>query len=221
MSLKKPFPELLVWRDAIARPGPACMAIDELLLRKLGELPVLRTYEWGGAWASVGYFGNVEAARTKFAAEVSIVKRWTGGGVVDHREDFTYSLVIPPSHPLSKAGRREVYRVVHEAVAAALQACGVEARLVAQDVPGESVQCFEKPVAWDVVSPDGSKLAGAGQRRTRDGFLHQGSVLAPGLTGKRTAFVEALVSGLAGTPTDWEPEGSLLAEARELAAGKY
>jgi lipoate-protein ligase A len=197
------------------------MAIDELLLRDLGNQPVLRVYDWDGAWVSVGYFGDLEAARAEFGPGVSLVRRWTGGGVVDHREDFTYSLVIPPVHPLSKAGRREVYRAVHEGVAAALQACGVKARLVAQDMPGESVHCFEKPVAWDVVAEDGRKLAGAGQRRTRDGFLHQGSVLAPGMTGKRAALTEALVSSLAGTPTDWEPGGSLLAQAKELAAEKY
>jgi lipoate-protein ligase A len=42
------------------------------------------------------------------------------------------------------------------------------------------VACFEKPVAWDLVDRQGRKLAGAGQRRTRRGLLHQGSVVVPG-----------------------------------------
>ena len=39
--------------------------------------------------------------------------------------------------------------------------------------------CFEKPVAWDLLGENGEKIAGAGQRRSRYGVLHQGSVQAP------------------------------------------
>ena len=36
--------------------------------------------------------------------------------------------------------------------------------------------CFENPVCHDLLADDGRKLAGAGQRRSRWGLLHQGSV---------------------------------------------
>ena len=78
----KPFPVLRVWCDPVARSGPECMAVDELLLQGLDEEPVLRFYDWDGAWVSVGYFGDLEAAREVFGESVSLVRRWTGGGVV-------------------------------------------------------------------------------------------------------------------------------------------
>ena len=69
--------------------------------------------------------------------------------------------------------------MIHEALTAALNEVGPRARLIAEDSAVESAACFEKPVAWDVVDGDGRKLAGAGQRRTRRGLLHQGSVVPP------------------------------------------
>jgi lipoate-protein ligase A len=42
----------------------------------------------------------------------------------------------------------------------------------------ESTACFQKPVRFDIVAAD-RKLSGAAQRRTREGLLHQGSILLP------------------------------------------
>jgi lipoate-protein ligase A len=36
--------------------------------------------------------------------------------------------------------------------------------------------CFQHPVGYDLMEFDGVKIAGAGQRRTKSGLLHQGSV---------------------------------------------
>jgi lipoate-protein ligase A len=44
----------------------------------------------------------------------------------------------------------------------------------------DHASCFLKPVPADVLDPKGNKLAGAAQRRTKQGCLHQGSVLLPG-----------------------------------------
>ena len=49
--------------------------------------------------------------------------------------------------------------------------------LVGQDSDVDSSSCFEKPVEWDLIDESGEKVAGAGQRRTRKGLLHQGSIL--------------------------------------------
>jgi lipoate-protein ligase A len=215
----KPFPFLRVWCDPVARSGPQCMAVDELLLQGLEEEPVLRFYDWEGAWVSVGYFGDLEAAQECFGESVSLVRRWTGGGVVDHRDDITYSLMIPRDHAVAKKRGAESYALIHGVVAEALRACGVEARLIAVDGEGDSAQCFEKPVAWDVVDAAGNKLAGAGQRRTRWGLLHQGSVQLAGE--KRAAFRAALAEGLAEEGASWSPEPSLISQAEKLAGEKY
>jgi len=104
------------------------------------------------------------------------VRRWTGGGTVDHREDLTYTLVIPISHPLARARGAESYRLIHEALAGALEQAGVSARLSTGAEETGAAACFENPVCHDLITSGSTKLAGAGQRRTKNGLLHQGSV---------------------------------------------
>lgn len=212
-----PFDDLLVWCDPVARSGPECMAVDELLFRRMGERPLLRIYEWKGEWVSVGYFGEVEAARKIFGPEVSVVRRWTGGGIVDHRQDFTYSLMIPRDHPVAQQRGAGPYRQIHRAIVSALNELGHQTALVASDSEVDSASCFERPVAWDVVDQEGRKRAGAGQRRLRSGMLHQGSVQVEG----REAFSQHLVRWMAKEPEPWTPPEEYLREALVLANEKY
>lgn len=198
------FEQLIVWRDDFPRSGPENMAVDEWLLDSLEDIPVLRLYDWAGDWVSLGYFQSLAAARKTFGNEADYVRRWTGGGVVDHRYDLTYTLAIPRSHEL--AGRRgnESYCAIHREIAKCLGSGGIRCDLTVEDSTAESVACFEKPVAWDLLGEDGTKLAGAGQRRSRKGVLHQGSVLAEAgsldglaeqITGKCLQFEKASSSG--------------------------
>ncbi|MBC8125580.1 MAG: hypothetical protein H8M99_00320 [Gloeobacteraceae cyanobacterium ES-bin-144] len=170
----KGFRNLRLWLDPVKRPGPEAMAVDEWLL-ETAELPVLRVYGWLGDWGSVGYFGGITKAQTSFPG-LDIVRRWTGGGTVDHRVDWTYSVVVPTTEKL--AGRRgaESYRVMHAALAEALTHEGGAVRLSLGNEETGAALCFENPVGYDLVDVDGQKIAGAGQRRTRRGLLHQGSV---------------------------------------------
>lgn len=173
------FERLKVWRDPVARSGPENMAIDEWLFRQAGEVPILRFYEWSGDWVSLGYFQSLAEARGIFGEELSYVRRWTGGGIVDHRADSTYTLVIPRSEDLAGSRGSESYCAIHKAVAVCLQREGQACELASEDSEKDSNACFEKPVQWDLLSTEGGKLAGAGQRRGREGILHQGSAEAP------------------------------------------
>lgn len=169
--------ELRYWRDPVPRTGPENMAVDECLL-ETEEKPVLRVYDWAGKWVSLGYFGRREQAETMMAEDgLQLVRRATGGGIVDHRIDFTYSLVVPPRFDLAKMGGADSYRVIHAALASALRMLGADALSIEEDAESDSAVCFEKPVTWDLVDSAGRKLAGAGQRRTKSGLLHQGSVV--------------------------------------------
>jgi lipoate-protein ligase A len=139
----------------------------------------------------------------------------TGGGVVDHRNDVTYTLCVPRGHRLAEERGAGSYRVIHEAVVAALCVAGIEVRVVAEDGAGDSPVCFEKPVAWDVVDDSGRKMAGAGQRRGKKGLLHQGSVQGG------AAFAAALPGCLAREVVDWCPGEDLFAQGKELGRVKY
>ncbi|MEO1836466.1 MAG: hypothetical protein ABGZ49_13345 [Akkermansiaceae bacterium] len=185
--------DLQLWHDPIPRSGPENMAVDEWLLER-EEIPLLRVYDWLGDWVSLGYFGQRREAEAMMGKGVPLVRRATGGGIVDHRIDRTYSLVVPKACELARRRGTESYRAIHTALAAALHMVGVEARLITEDSEHDSAACFEKSVAWDIADGEGNKLAGAGQRRTRSGLLHQGSVVVA--ADCRDLFV-ALAEGVA------------------------
>ncbi len=163
-----------LWIDPVRRSGPEAMAVDEWLL-KTTTSPVLRMYAWAGVWASLGYFGKMDEARDLFP-DVSLVRRWTGGGMVDHRADWTYTLAVPAGEPVSSLRGAESYREIHEVLSHVLAGEGIEARLCGADMSSGANLCFENPVGHDLLSPENRKLAGAGQRRSKSGLLHQGSV---------------------------------------------
>lgn len=187
------FEKLQLWMDPVKRSGPEAMAVDEWLL-ETARMPVLRVYEWAGEWASIGYFGKITEARAAFPG-VGIVRRWSGGGMVDHRTDWTYTLVVPQGESLADRRGAESYRHIHAALNEVLVAEGVPARLSVGDGETGAALCFENPVSHDLVDTEGGKLAGAGQRRSRTGLLHQGSV-SVGANGQDGSKFRA--EGLAG-----------------------
>jgi lipoate-protein ligase A len=197
------------------------MAVDEALLRHCRG-PVLRFYRWAEPDAvSIGYF----QARADAPAGRPFVRRYTGGGLVDHAGDFTYSVILPRTHPLAGAGTSECYRRIHEALALALRHAGVPARLAAADDAVASRACFQKAVRYDVVTAAarGAKLAGAAQRRARAGCLHQGSVRAGAFD--FDALCHAIGGQLIGVLGSDGEAGTLSAEeeasARRLEVERY
>ena len=189
---------LELWMDPVARTGPESMAVDEWLLG-FGK-PVLRVYRWQGEWGSLGYFGSLSAAQSSFPEINRWVRRWTGGGTVDHRSDWPYTLVIPPSDEDQRLGGNDSYHAIHQALAEAIQFEGLDVKLSGGDRQTGAASCFENPVTHDLVNGSGRKLAGAGQKRTKAGLLHQGSVALPtgsqeqsGLRARRLA--EAISGG--------------------------
>jgi len=162
-------------RDGPNGPGtPAWnMAVDESLLR-LATGPVLRLYEWSVPAVSLGYFQPAAVA----PAGRPCVRRYTGGGLVDHARDVTYTVAAPRAHPLGLLSTAESYSRLHAAVAAALQDIGLDAVLSPVCDAGDNPACFQKAVKFDVLH-QGKKVAGAAQRRTRSGMLQQGSILLP------------------------------------------
>jgi lipoate-protein ligase A len=208
------FKDIEVWFDPAARPGPEAMAVDEYLLTTR-SMPLLRVYKWEGAWGSLGYFGRLADAE-RGLPDVKWVRRWTGGGVVDHRDDWTYSLIVPKG--LSSAGMRggESYRTIHEILARVLLAEGITTGLSREKGKSGGL-CFENPVEFDLMGGEGKKIAGAAQRRCVAGLLHQGSVSSAVDSRLRgNLFAESLAESWA--ETDIFPDEDAVAE---LVADRY
>lgn len=213
------FETLQLWFDETARSGPENMAVDEWLLTHAAS-PVLRVYRWEENWGSLGYFGAISEARKTFPG-LNWVRRWTGGGLVDHRDDWTYTLVLPGGESLASQRGAESYRLIHEALGSVLASEIGDVRLSAGEQVTGAAACFENPVEHDLVDGNGLKRAGAGQRRTKTGLLHQGSVsgaLATIASRKRAEALAAVmaveVQVLATTPCE-DAIGKLIGRYRE------
>lgn len=200
------------------------MAIDDASLQLVPELgrPVLRFYGWSEPAASFGYFqrySNVE----KLTQLRPLVRRPTGGGLVPHDKDWTYSVVFPPSHPWYSLKATESYRRIHEWVREAFSVLDVSAALSPAKVSGEVGQCFAGAEQFDLLHT-GRKIAGAAQRRSRTGLLIQGSVQPPAGP-NRKQWEDAMCSVAAKNwGVVWEDfiaSESLKELARRLAAEKY
>ncbi|MFZ2657498.1 MAG: biotin/lipoate A/B protein ligase family protein [Victivallales bacterium] len=190
----------LIWRDGDRSPS-LNMSIDELLLEKseiLGGRILLRIYGWDRPSISIGYTQHHSSVSNE-SARYSIVRRPTGGGIVYHGRDLTYTIVVPAGHPLEKLDRVESYHVFHRAILLAMMKFGLEGRL-ASDTPKvqdrAAMRCFVTPTKYDVLCGN-RKIAGAAQRRTKNGILHQGSLSLEVSGGDRDALSDELISGFA------------------------
>jgi lipoate-protein ligase A len=174
-----------------SRTGGAAenMATDFLLLQRYArpDAPRFRHYGWHRPAFTFGYSQKISFVQTQLppGERFDLCRRPTGGGVVDHRDDWTYALVIPRGHPLEELRATQSYREVHEALAAALRAQRVPAatkqvREPETGEPGPAGVCFQRAEIFDVVHDrSGEKIAGAAQKRNRNGLLFQGSIWRP------------------------------------------
>lgn len=219
---KEIFPKLDVYHDVSSRSAAMNMAVDEALL-ETATLPLVRCYRWNHPALSFGYFGRL-ADVTGYANERDLVRRWTGGGVVLHGDDLTYSVVIPASAELFAASPRSIYAAIHAALRNAMVALGhhevvaavIDRRADVRDA-GYNGHCFARPVPADVMV-NGRKVAGAAQRRTRRGLLQQGSVQQINLPND---LAERFAQELSANGNERKIDTELLHRARELVERKY
>jgi lipoate-protein ligase A len=232
------FSELEICKDATPRSAAMNMAIDEALLEAV-DAASIRFYRWQSPALSFGYFGKF-ADVADYAAQRDLVRRWTGGGIVFHGEDLTYSIIIPATESAFGESPKSIYEKIHCALRDALAANGgrVELAAMGRDAalrrPRTAQRavltnvCFANPVRADVMV-NGQKVAGAAQRRTRGGLLHQGSIqLATGRV-RPTGGHVALGNGLAERFVKELSEGrnektlskSLVDRAEKIAEQKY
>lgn len=169
------FDLLHLWEDRTPRDGPAQMALDEALLLQT-EYPILRQYTWTGRWVSFGY-SQSHSGVAQSHPDWELVRRWTGGGIVEHASDWTFSLIVPREHAFLRLRPTDSYCTIHQAVARALGRTGLDTTLACPAPPTAPGACFAgQPAGNDVLNPAGQKLCGGAQRRTREGLLHQGSL---------------------------------------------
>jgi lipoate-protein ligase A len=201
------------------------MAADESLLELAAthRRLILRLYGWTDPAATFGYFQRFSEVSQATPLR-PLIRRPTGGGIVPHDRDWTYCLAVPAGHSWHELRAVDSYRKIHEWVRDSFCALGVTCELAIEArkvLPG---QCFAGWEQFDVVWK-GRKLAGAAQRRTREGLLIQGSVQPPPMNSDRPRWhAEMLRAGeirenIRWIELAWTPD--LQQQALALAESKY
>ena len=208
------------------------MALDECIVRARPRETTLRFYRWtDGPAVTFGYAQFVSEVRRAVQAAPDagpLARRPTGGGVVFHRDDLTFSLVfVSPDRP------SEIYRRLHACIHEQLARLGASNRVFAQKLPSSAYApsqhhaasaCFRNPVENDLLASDGAKVLGGAIRRFGQTVLYQGSLQWPGARGN-PAYKKALIDAirLYGA-VDLKParvDETLLQTARRLAQTQY
>lgn len=177
---------LSAWWDGDAE-GVVNMAADEALgaAAERTGLPLIRFYGWSTPTVSLGAFQRLADAHTcPDIASAALVRRPSGGGAIVHGSDLTYALAVPKSHPLGQTAV-QLYTAAHTAMAAVLQASGVDARLYAAAPLDADFFCFSRRAGGDLVvvraggepTATDPKIMGSAQRRLAGAVVQHGSLL--------------------------------------------
>jgi len=197
------------------------MALDAALLYTLPKgIAVFRHYGWTEPAITFGYTQRISEINATFSEELRRCRRLTGGGTVDHRNDWTYALALQTDLPPAHRPATELYATIHRCIQLALESQSIQSQLApcpracgklpAKELTGPE-QCFVQPTANDVIHLDGTKIAGAAMKRCREGLLVQGSIARDALPDDfdyqtfAEAFQQALANELAipiGTVAD-------------------
>jgi lipoate---protein ligase len=168
-------------------PAEAIMRLDDKLLTELDPngVPILHLYDWDGPSATFGHFIDprkhidLEKAR-KYP--LALARRPTGGGIVFHIWDLAFSFLMPSGHSAFSLNTLQNYRFVNGIVLEVMRSffsLQEEVELIPQE--GELLSpdcqnfCMAKSTQYDVIYK-GMKIAGAAQRKRKQGYLHQGTL---------------------------------------------
>lgn len=170
--------------DTGVASAQANMDIDRGLLNDLqpDSEPIIHFYDWSGPAATCGHFIQPEKYLSMDAVALNSLdlgKRPTGGGLIFHLSDLAFSVLIPSSHGLYSLNTLENYSCINKIVIQAIcEFLGKSlniALLQSSSEKGYPKFCMAQPTIYDVMI-EGKKVGGAAQRRTKSGFLHQGSI---------------------------------------------
>ncbi len=149
--------------------------------REQGSLPTVRLYQWAEPTLSYGRLQSQETAEAMATAlgATAVVQRPTGGGMVFHDSDISFSVVWRRDHPGLPPCIKNVYRLFHEAIADEFREQGMDVLLHQAEgekrtPPGACYQEFSQDdILWK-----GQKLVGGALRVTSWGRLYQGNFKA-------------------------------------------
>ncbi len=156
------------------------MALDEALLNnfKEGDLPILRLYRWEPS-ISLGRFSNAKNSLNLKILEqqkLSCVRRMSGGGILVHGGDLSYTLIVPRKS-LKRKSVKENYHYLCQFLIHLYEKLGHDSHF-AIDLQMEGKRsdiCLAGNEPYDIII-QGKKIGGNAQRYTREALFQHGSI---------------------------------------------
>ncbi|MDR0291485.1 MAG: hypothetical protein LBI01_01630 [Elusimicrobium sp.] len=208
------------------------MAFDETLAADAalsgGGSCFLRFYNWGGLppAATFGYAQFFSDVKKEFGSKNfkgPFTRRPTGGGVVYHEDDLTFSLIFRSSSPRAA----QIYEMLHGAINAQIRGglVGATAKeAYAPRVGGVAGICFSNPVENDILDAAGKKILGGAIRKFGNTVLYQGSLQRSGARNdeRLKAQVRAALENLWNSKFEcYEFDGNFISAALASADSVY
>ncbi len=163
-------------------PGSWNMAVDDYLFRSLGEKPrtTVRFYSWKNPTASLGYSQKADLVLDVQYCQnngIDVVRRITGGKMVLHFREVTYSICSSDSSVFTDK-LSDSYRLISESLMKGLEKMGLDS-VLAEEPPSSyargNLPCFSYP-ARNEVEVKKKKVIGSAQKRVGSTFIQHGSI---------------------------------------------
>lgn len=163
------------------------MAVDEAMLIAYSQgniPPTLRIYGWRPGAFSLGYFQDPQQVLDLAECNkrnMLFVRRMTGGGVIFHYRELTYSLVCSPEEINVRGSIDDSFRTVCSFLIETYNRLGLSPRFAQQAaVPScegktRHSLCFASKEKNDIVI-QGKKIGGNAQRRKREVIFQHGCI---------------------------------------------
>ena len=187
------------------------MAADEALCDTMPAPYLLRFYNWKEPGITFGYSQRRKAVADAIAAAgcpiKAVTRRPTGGGIVFHETDLTFSFIFPSPGVYFEPGK--TYDRLHRAITAEYSRLGVSFDLLKEKTKDYAVNdpvmnCFAKPVNMDILY-NGTKVLGGALRKFGDHMLYQASFQAPDARTNAALHRNAVIKALGGEfGLEWE-----------------
>lgn len=197
--------------------APECMRCDEELLAKAenGESNA-RIYEWKNPAVSVPRSFSSDGVDFEALknAGVEFVKRPTGGGILVHGFDLSYSAAVPRTVKWAGLGIDEAGLLLAQPVLESLIRCGYKAVFRTPESHGKTPKqplCAVQKSPLDILI-SGRKVAAFAQRRTARGIFQHGSINLRGIPNNIISSVKK--AGL-GTELEWQLAGEAVSFLEE------
>jgi lipoate-protein ligase A len=161
------------------------MELDKKILGRYLEdgVPVFRVYGWEKPSFTYGVSGSPEGLLDLERCErdsVDVVKRMTGGGILFHDDEITYSFVCGKGDVGEPSAPLVAYREICAFLIRFYDSLGLKASFAIED-PRFKARCVPHKICsascekYDIVI-NGRKIGGNAQKRSRQAIFQHGSI---------------------------------------------